>query len=152
MILTFFKCLRKCHILSRELTLADYFFSKTFSLFPVLESSSPKETTLNRHDGTQNKSFLFIYDLLCNSCCYVPSDSAISALPLTHPVVLPSGLSAGLHQCGIAESRWAIEKVEPAARAYALNAPNCTVFSDDCNELLKLVMQVSLLCLLHSTH
>ncbi|KAF6017679.1 DNMT1 [Bugula neritina] len=51
------------------------------------------------------------------------------------------GLSAGLHQCGIAESRWAIEKVEPAARAYALNAANCTVFTDDCNELLKLVMQ-----------
>ncbi|XP_067952062.1 DNA (cytosine-5)-methyltransferase PliMCI-like [Watersipora subatra] len=51
------------------------------------------------------------------------------------------GLSAGLHQCGIAESRWAIEKVEPAARAYALNASKCTVFTDDCNELLKLVMQ-----------
>ena len=54
-----------------------------------------------------------------------------------------TGLSAGLHQCGIAESRWAIEKVEPAARAYALNAPKCTVFTDDCNELLKRVMQVS---------
>lgn len=53
-----------------------------------------------------------------------------------------TGLSAGLHQCGVAESRWAIEKVEPAARAYGLNAANCTVFTDDCNELLKLVMQV----------
>lgn len=54
------------------------------------------------------------------------------------------GLSAGLHQCGVAESRWAIEKVEPAARAYGLNATNCTVFTDDCNELLKLVMEVGI--------
>lgn len=52
------------------------------------------------------------------------------------------GLSAGLHQCGIAESRWAIEKVDPAARAYSLNTENCTVFTDDCNDLLKLVMEV----------
>ena len=65
-----------------------------------------------------------IFVLLCQSYAYI------------------AGLSAGLHQCGIAESRWAIEKVEPAARAYALNAPKCTVFTDDCNELLKRVMQV----------
>ena len=60
----------------------------------------------------------------------------------TPHIHLLTGLSAGLHQCGVAESRWAIEKVEPDARAYGLNATNCTVFTDDCNELLKLVMQV----------
>lgn len=67
------------------------------------------------------------------------------AIQLINQLVIFSlllGLSAGLHQCGVAESRWAIEKVEPAARAYALNATNCTVFTDDCNELLKLVMEV----------
>ncbi|KAK3733077.1 hypothetical protein QZH41_008420, partial [Actinostola sp. cb2023] len=50
------------------------------------------------------------------------------------------GLSAGLHQAGVAESLWAIEKEVPAAQAYRLNNSGCTVFSDDCNELLKLVM------------
>ena len=43
----------------------------------------------------------------------------------------------------MAESRWAIEKEEPAARAYRLNNPEATVFTDDCNMLLKLVIDVS---------
>jgi DNA (cytosine-5)-methyltransferase 1 len=50
------------------------------------------------------------------------------------------GLSEGLHQAGIAESHWAIEKVESAAKAFKKNNPNCTVFDEDCNLLLKLVM------------
>eukprot|EP00057_Strongylocentrotus_purpuratus_P012708 XP_011667182.1 PREDICTED: DNA (cytosine-5)-methyltransferase PliMCI isoform X1 [Strongylocentrotus purpuratus] len=51
------------------------------------------------------------------------------------------GLSEGFHQAGICESSWAIEKEEPAAQAFRLNNPGSTVFSDDCNELLRLVMQ-----------
>eukprot|EP00794_Sanderia_malayensis_P016015 gene16015-17632_t len=51
------------------------------------------------------------------------------------------GLSQGFHQSGIAESCWAIEKEEPAAQAFRLNYPNATVFTDDCNTLLKLVME-----------
>ncbi|XP_076648177.1 DNA methyltransferase 1a isoform X2 [Halictus rubicundus] len=50
------------------------------------------------------------------------------------------GLSEGLHQAGIAECLWAIEKEEPAAHAYRLNNPNTTVFTEDCNILLKNVM------------
>lgn len=50
------------------------------------------------------------------------------------------GLSEGFHQAGMAESRWAIEKEEPAAQAFRLNNPGCTVFTDDCNLLLRLVM------------
>lgn len=50
------------------------------------------------------------------------------------------GLSEGLHQAGTAESLWAVEKEEPAAHAFSLNNPGCTVFTDDCNLLLKLVM------------
>ncbi|XP_076670133.1 DNA methyltransferase 1a [Andrena cerasifolii] len=50
------------------------------------------------------------------------------------------GLSEGFHQAGIAETLWAIEKEEPAANAYRLNNPNATVFTDDCNTLLKSVM------------
>ena len=52
------------------------------------------------------------------------------------------GLSEGFHQSGIAESRWAIEKEEPAAQAFRLNNPGCTVFTDDCNELLRLAISV----------
>ncbi len=50
------------------------------------------------------------------------------------------GLSLGLHQSGVADSAWAIEVFEPAANAYKLNNPNCEVFTDDCNELLKLAI------------
>lgn len=54
------------------------------------------------------------------------------------------GLSEGLHQAGVADSLWAIEKEESAAHAYRLNNPKTTVFTEDCNWLLKLVMSVSL--------
>ncbi|XP_076247833.1 DNA methyltransferase 1a isoform X2 [Calliopsis andreniformis] len=50
------------------------------------------------------------------------------------------GLSEGLHQAGVSENLWAIEKEEPAAYAYRLNNPNATVFIEDCNILLKKVM------------
>jgi DNA (cytosine-5)-methyltransferase 1 len=46
------------------------------------------------------------------------------------------GLSEGLHQSGAADSKWAIEVDEIAAKAYALNFPDATVFTDDCNVLL----------------
>lgn len=52
------------------------------------------------------------------------------------------GLTEGFHQSGVAEAKWAIEKEEPAAQAFRLNFPNATVFTDDCNNLLKLVMEV----------
>ncbi|KAG8239320.1 DNA (cytosine-5)-methyltransferase 1 [Ladona fulva] len=50
------------------------------------------------------------------------------------------GLSDGLHQSGVTTTEWAIEKDEAAANAFKLNNPRCTVFSDDCNDLLRLVM------------
>lgn len=53
-----------------------------------------------------------------------------------------SGLSEGFHQSGVAESCWAVEKEEPAAQAFRLNNPKATVFTDDCNVLLKLAMEV----------
>ena len=52
------------------------------------------------------------------------------------------GLSEGFHQAGVVDSRWAIEIEDPAAQAYRLNNPGSTVFSDDCNLLLRLVMDV----------
>ncbi|UYV62934.1 DNMT1 [Cordylochernes scorpioides] len=41
---------------------------------------------------------------------------------------------------GLADTRWAVEKEEPAAHAFRLNFPDATVFTDDCNILLKMVM------------
>lgn len=41
---------------------------------------------------------------------------------------------------GIAETLWAIEMWDPAAQAFRLNNPGTTVFTEDCNVLLKLVM------------
>ncbi|XP_073076287.1 DNA (cytosine-5)-methyltransferase 1 isoform X6 [Manis javanica] len=50
------------------------------------------------------------------------------------------GLSEGFHQAGISETLWAIEMWDPAAQAFRLNNPGSTVFTEDCNVLLKLVM------------
>ena len=61
---------------------------------------------------------------------------------LSLSLCLCEGLSEGFHQSGVAESCWAIEKEEPAAQAFRLNNPKATVFTDDCNALLKLAMEV----------
>ncbi|XP_078007936.1 DNA (cytosine-5)-methyltransferase 1-like [Phascolarctos cinereus] len=50
------------------------------------------------------------------------------------------GLSEGFHQAGVSETLWAIEMWEPAAQAFRLNNPGTTVFTEDCNVLLKMVM------------
>jgi DNA (cytosine-5)-methyltransferase 1 len=41
----------------------------------------------------------------------------------------------------VAETVWAIEKDEAAAQAFRLNYTKATVFTDDCNALLKLVIE-----------
>jgi hypothetical protein len=46
------------------------------------------------------------------------------------------GLSEGLHQAGVADSRWAVEFEQPAADAFALNNPDAAVFAMDCNAIL----------------
>ena len=58
-------------------------------------------------------------------------------------IVFLAGLSAGFHQCGVSEASWAVEIDQPAAQAFRLNYPEATVFTDDCNTLLKLAMEVS---------
>lgn len=52
------------------------------------------------------------------------------------------GLSEGLHEVGVADSRWAIEFEPSAAQAYRLNNPGCVVFNADCNNILRMIMQV----------
>lgn len=59
----------------------------------------------------------------------------------THSCLFCSALlRLNLLLSGISESLWAIEMWEPAAQAFRLNNPGTTVFTEDCNVLLKLVM------------
>ena len=50
------------------------------------------------------------------------------------------GLSLGLHQAGVVTTDWAIEMDQAAAKAYELNNPDCTVFDEDCNIVLDLLV------------
>ncbi|XP_052586847.1 DNA (cytosine-5)-methyltransferase 1-like [Peromyscus californicus insignis] len=50
------------------------------------------------------------------------------------------GLSEGLHQAGVSETLWAIESMDAEAQAFRLNNPGSTVFTEDCNVLLKQIM------------
>jgi site-specific DNA-cytosine methylase len=50
------------------------------------------------------------------------------------------GLTEGLHAAGAVESKWAIEFEERAAEAFKLNFPGAETFTDDCNIILKQVM------------
>jgi len=50
------------------------------------------------------------------------------------------GLSEGLHQSGVAVTKWAIECDPLAAQAFRINNPEASVFSDDCNGILKLAI------------
>lgn len=50
------------------------------------------------------------------------------------------GLSEGLHQAEIVDTLWAIELEPTAAEAFRLNFPNCKVFTENCNNLLKLIL------------
>ena len=56
-----------------------------------------------------------------------------------------TGLTEGFHQSGVAEARWAVEKDEAAANAFKLNYPDSIVLTDDCNLILRYVMDVRLL-------
>ncbi|KAF8055388.1 MET1B [Scenedesmus sp. PABB004] len=51
------------------------------------------------------------------------------------------GLSEGMHQAGVAVSRWAIEYEQPAADAFKLNNPDAAVFCNNCNVLLVAAMK-----------
>ncbi|PRQ47202.1 putative DNA (cytosine-5-)-methyltransferase [Rosa chinensis] len=50
------------------------------------------------------------------------------------------GLSEGLHQAGVSVTKWAIEYEEPAGQAFQLNHPESKVFINNCNVILKAVM------------
>lgn len=51
------------------------------------------------------------------------------------------GLSEGLHQAGVCDTKWAIEFDLTAAQAFRLNYPNAKVFSEDCNHILNDILE-----------
>ncbi|XP_065647414.1 DNA (cytosine-5)-methyltransferase PliMCI isoform X3 [Hydra vulgaris] len=51
------------------------------------------------------------------------------------------GLSEGFDQVGVVNSCWAIEFEPSAAQAYRLNNPSAIVFNQDCNNVLKQIME-----------
>ncbi|KAK7251127.1 hypothetical protein RIF29_34055 [Crotalaria pallida] len=50
------------------------------------------------------------------------------------------GLSEGLQQSGITQTKWAIEYEEPAGDAFRANHPEALVFVNNCNVILRAVM------------
>jgi len=52
------------------------------------------------------------------------------------------GLSEGLQQSGVAECRWAVEKLETPAEAFQQNHEHTTVYVEDCITLLKRIKKV----------
>ncbi|EEC81621.1 hypothetical protein OsI_25142 [Oryza sativa Indica Group] len=50
------------------------------------------------------------------------------------------GLSQGLQQAGVSFTKWAIEYEEPAGEAFTKNHPEAAVFVDNCNVILKAIM------------
>ncbi|XP_006847211.2 DNA (cytosine-5)-methyltransferase 1B [Amborella trichopoda] len=51
------------------------------------------------------------------------------------------GLSEGLQKSGVGFTKWAIEYEEPAAEAFKLNHPEAHVFCDNCNVILRAIME-----------
>ncbi|XP_028756497.1 DNA (cytosine-5)-methyltransferase 1-like [Neltuma alba] len=51
------------------------------------------------------------------------------------------GLSEGLQQSGVSSTKWAIEYEEPAGDAFKLNHPESLVFINNCNVILRAVME-----------
>ncbi|XP_004704949.1 DNA (cytosine-5)-methyltransferase 1-like [Echinops telfairi] len=73
-------------------------------------------------------------------CAVKANPNFIHTLDPSHVFSGCGGLSEGFHQEGMLETLWAIEMWEPTAQAFRLNNPGSTVFMEDCNLLLKLVM------------
>ncbi|KAG7543101.1 C-5 cytosine methyltransferase [Arabidopsis thaliana x Arabidopsis arenosa] len=51
------------------------------------------------------------------------------------------GLSYGLEKAGVSDTKWAIEYEAPAGQAFKQNHPKTTVFVDNCNVILRAIME-----------
>ncbi|KAG2494496.1 hypothetical protein HYH03_007265 [Edaphochlamys debaryana] len=68
------------------------------------------------------------------------ADAAVEKLTTMDIFAGCGGLSEGMHQAGVADTRWAIEYDARAAEAFALNNPDAKVFCANCNVLLRAAM------------
>nr|XP_009408799.2 PREDICTED: DNA (cytosine-5)-methyltransferase 1B-like [Musa acuminata subsp. malaccensis] len=51
------------------------------------------------------------------------------------------GLSEGLQKSGVSFTKWAIEYEQPAGEAFSVNHPEALVFIDNCNVILRAIME-----------
>lgn len=51
------------------------------------------------------------------------------------------GLSEGLQKSGVSFTKWAIEYDQPAAEAFSLNHPEALMFVENCNVILRAIME-----------
>ena len=69
-----------------------------------------------------------------------PSDSPFRPLRSLDLFAGCGGLSLGFRQSGLADSLWAVELDEPAVQSFRRNHAGATVFQEDCNDFLRMVM------------
>ncbi|CAM6109925.1 unnamed protein product [Calypogeia fissa] len=67
------------------------------------------------------------------------SESALATLDIFAGC---GGLSEGLHQSEVCVTKWVIEYDNPAAEAFKLNHPTAEVFCENCNVILRSIMEV----------
>ncbi|XP_066333917.1 DNA (cytosine-5)-methyltransferase 1A-like isoform X3 [Miscanthus floridulus] len=67
----------------------------------------------------------------------MPSDNSLATLDIFAGC---GGLSEGLQIAGASKTKWAIEYEEPAGEAFGENHPEAAVFVENCNVILKAVM------------
>ncbi|KFK31662.1 dna (cytosine-5)-methyltransferase [Arabis alpina] len=68
----------------------------------------------------------------------VPKDMRLATLDIFAGC---GGLSHGLEQAGVSATKWAIEYEEPAGQAFRQNHPESTVFVNNCNVILRAIME-----------
>ncbi|CAE6197703.1 unnamed protein product [Arabidopsis arenosa] len=68
----------------------------------------------------------------------VPKDMRLATLDIFAGC---GGLSYGLEKAGASDTKWAIEYEEPAGQAFKRNHPDATVFVDNCNVILRAIME-----------
>ena len=117
------------------------------------------EETINWTDAGEDRFFVSeMYDANTREFSALPAEveSAINSVLTSHPApvleaVKPlntldifagcGGLSHGLGEAGVVRHKWAVEFWSPSANAYKENNPECLVFNEECNGLLKQAME-----------
>lgn len=117
-----------------------FYFTKMYdfttgSLVPEYKLSS--EAKLTGKEVYVNYNYKFVDE---DKIQYIPSYNKIKPLNGLDIFAGCGGLSRGLEDSGLITTKWAIECDDKAAVAFKLNNPESTVFVEDCNDLLKLVM------------